>query len=306
MGEKLVLFIKNLPVIRRIIAISKVLILPGFGGMPVYDISQFFIDAIKKGAITTRASAVSFKFFLALFPGIIFLFSLIPYIPIDNFQNELLHSLRAVLPEAAYKTTSETIIDLIKNKHGSLLSFGFITALYFATNGIMALLDAFNESYLVSDTRGNIQQRLVAIMLTIILTFIIMTGTSLIVFSQVGIDLLIDFQLLRDDWSVYLLQLGDWLILLGLIYFGISSIYYFGPTSRTKWKFFSPGSTIATLLILITSLGFAYFVNNFGQYNKLYGSIGTLIVIMLWINFNSTILIIGFELNASLKKAFSK
>jgi membrane protein len=291
------------PLYQAMIRFSKKLILPGFEGIPLHDVVIFFIRGIQKGSLNTRATSLAFKFFLAIFPGLIFLITLIPYIPIENFQEEMLALLKDILPHSAYESTASTFEDLIKNQRGGLLSLGFVLAMYLATNGINAMIGAFNKSYHTSDTRSVIKKRLIAVMLVFILFFLTLTAVALIVFSGTAIDYLEAKGLLNDSVTYALLIGAKWLTILALFFFGISFLYYFGPdTSGTKqkWKFISAGSTMATLLIVITSELFAYYVNNFGTYNKVYGSIGTLMVIMLWLEFNFMIILLGFELNASI------
>lgn len=298
--------LKKFPVITVLIDWSKKIILPGFDRLPVYDVAIFFFRGIQKGALTMRASALAFNFFLAIFPAIIFLFTLIPYIPIENFQKELLIQLKLVLPEEAYILAISTIEDLVNTPHGGLLSFGFILAMYFATNGINAMMDAFNQSVHIAEKRSFFHQQLISILLVFIQSFLLIIAIALLVFGQITLDFLNEKEIIESGINIFLLTAGQWITIAALFYFAISFLYYFGPSIRGKWKFFSAGSTLATILMIIVSSGFAFYVNNFGQYNKVYGSIGTLIVIMLWIQFNSIILLIGFELNASIRNAKHK
>lgn len=282
---------------------SKILSLPGFDGLPLFDVIKFFGLAIIRGSIPTRASSLAFNFFLAIFPGLIFLFTLIPYIPIDNFQAELLQLLKEILPYNAFEATESTIEDIINRPRGDLLSFGFIIAVYFATNGVMAMITGFNNSYFDIETRSPLMQRVVALILVLILTVLLLTAISLIIFSGAALNYMVSKGFINDSLTIILLEMGKWLIILGLLFFCFSFLYYYAPSKKSKFKFISAGSTLATILSIVTSIGFAYYVNNFGQYNKLYGSIGTLMVIMLWIHFNSIILLAGFDLNASIDNA---
>lgn len=298
--------IKKIPILGILIDLSKKIILPGFDRLPVYDVALFFFRGIQKGALTMRASALAFNFFLAIFPAIIFLFTLIPYLPIENFREELFSRLQLILPKEAYSLAITTIDDLVSTPRGGLLSFGFLLALYFATNGINAMMDAFNQSVHIVKKRSFIKQQLISILLVFIQSFLLILAIALLTFGQVTIDFLSEKGIIEGRLSFFLLTAGQWLTIAALFYFAISFLYYFGPSIRGRWKFFSAGSSLATVLMLIVSLGFAFYVNNFGQYNKVYGSIGTLIVIMLWIQFNSIILLIGFELNASIRNAKHK
>ncbi len=277
--------------------------LPGFDNMPVYYVADFFLTGILRGGIVTRAQALAFSFFLAIFPATIFLFSLIPYIPIHNFQEQLLDFIQGILPTNEFRGARNTIDDIIKIPRGGLLSIGFIAALYFTTNAFMTMMRGFNSSYHVIETRSPWKQRMVAVILTFILSTLVLISTLLIIFSEFATKYLVTHSILKTKTQITLLLIGKWSVVLALFFIGISFLYYYAPSQKKRWKFISAGSTLATLFTVIMSVGFAYFVNHFGNYNKIYGSIGTLIVIMLWIYFNSLILILGFELNASIENA---
>jgi len=285
---------------------SEHIILPGKSRITLFEISSFLITSIGKGKISTRASSIAFKMFLAVFPAIIFLFTLIPYIPIDNFQDQLLELFKSFMPHEAYLTVRDTIIDIAIHKRGGLLSMGFVFALYFATNGINAIITAFNETSLALETRTWIQKRIISIFLVAILTILVTVAIAIITSSGFFFDYLVKEGILRINVTYYLLIAAKWFIVIALSYFAISFIYYLAPAKKTDWRFFSLGSSIATVLTIIVSLGFSIFVNNFGQYNKLYGSIGTLIVVLIWIYLNAFILLIGFEVNASIKNVHIK
>ncbi|HEX8514702.1 MAG TPA: YihY/virulence factor BrkB family protein [Bacteroidia bacterium] len=278
---------------------SRRIVIPGFEGQSLYVVSKFFLKAMMNGSVNMRASSLAFSFFLALFPSIIFLFTLIPYIPIENFQFQLFEMLRSVMPKSAFEAAEETITDIIQKPRSGLLSFGFITALYFSTNGFNAMINAFNETYHTLETRHPLWQRLISLVMVIVTVLMISIAILLIIFSEIGLNKLVR----ADNALYYLLLFGKWTVLLILCFCLISFNYYIGPKRKKGWRFFSAGSMFATVLIAAASLAFAYYVNNFGEYNKLYGSIGTLIVIMLWIYIISLILLLGFDLNASIHTA---
>jgi membrane protein len=303
MENKIVTDILHWKPVSVLVDFSKKIVLPGFDRLPLFEVITFFIRGLQKGSLTTRAAALAFNFFLAIFPGLIFLFTLIPYIPIDDFQYQLLHLMEDVLPYNAYESLKLTIEDLVTRQRGGLLSFGFILAMYFATNGFNSMITAFNNSYHINETRSIWMQILTSFALMFIITTLIFLAISLIVFSGIVLSSLTDHGILKNDFEIILLQSGKWLIVLALLFFCFSFMYYIGPSKKSKFRFISAGSTLSTILSIFTSLGFAFYVNNFGQYNKLYGSIGTIMVILLWIYFNTVILLIGFELNASIKNA---
>ncbi len=292
----------NSKLIYGVINGSKKVILPGFEGISLYVVSKFFFHGINNGTLNTRAQSLAFSLFLALFPSVIFLFTLIPYIPIDNFQDSLLNLLQTLLPKAAFEATEGTIADIVKNQRGGLLSLGFFSALYFSTNGFNAMMNGFNETYHDIETRSLLRQRFVALVMVILSTVLVSIAIALIIFSELGLHYLIE----KNNITYYLILFGKWIILIALCFCFISFNYFLGPKRRRGFRFFSPGSIFATFLTIITSLLFAYYVNNFGNYNKLYGSIGTLIVIMFWIYINSLILLLGFDLNVSILSAKKK
>ncbi|MDP6908433.1 MAG: YihY/virulence factor BrkB family protein [Flavobacteriales bacterium] len=295
--------ILRLPLIRNLIRISKEVRIPGFDGLPLYDVMAFFIKGIQEGWLNLRASAVAFNFILAIFPAIIFLFTLIAYIPIDGFQEQLLEMMQVLLPESVFDSVSGTFEDIITRQRGGLLSVTVISALYFSTNGVSTLIDSFNTTYHTMESRPYLIQRLWALLITVILVLFTVIALGLIIFGQVGMEFISEQGWIEDGFARFSLNVSRWVIIIVLMFFAISVLYFLGPAKQTKWRFFSAGSSLATLLVLLTSLGFSQFVESFGQYNKLYGSIGTLVIVMLWMLFNSIALLIGFELNASIEDA---
>ncbi len=279
---------------------ARLIKLPFFDGEPLYDVAVFFWKSMVDGAISTRASAIAFNFILAMFPAIIFLFTLIPFIPIDNFQQELFKLLQSILPQNAFAAIQVTIEDILKTKRGGFLSFGFLAAFIFATNGIVSVIAAFNGTIHAIETRSWINQRLVALILAVILTLLITISVALITVSQSVMNFLVDEGFLQYDSTYYLILGGKWLVISALLFFGYAFLFYLAPARKTKFRFISAGGTLATILTIITTIGFSYYINNFGKYNTLYGSIGTLVVVMLSFYFNAFILLIGFELNVSI------
>ncbi len=279
------------------------------GGSSFYDVVRLFVEGINQGALPMRASSLAYNFFMAIFPSIIFLFTLIPYIPIPNLQDQLFELLKEFMPRNAFEAAEETLFEVIKKPHTGLLSFGFAAALYFSTNGFNSMLTGFNESYHITNKGSALTQRLTAVLLNLVLTVTLLIGIGLIIVSEwtiyqtnKKIQTLVQLnENLMND--VYWIETGRNIVILLMLYSIIGFIYFFGQRIKSKRHFISVGAIFATIGIVVTSLGFAYYVNNFGQYNKLYGSIGTLIVIMLWIYFNSLILLLGFELNASIDNA---
>jgi len=285
---------------------AKTFTIPGFRDVPIYYVIKFFFKGIINGAITTRASAVAFSFYLAIVPTLIFLFTLIPFIPVKDFQIELLSLIKGIMPDYAFHTFESTLTDVLTLKSGGLLSFGFFAAIFFSHNGVNSLIEAFNATYHTIESRKFFEQHFIALGLTLLLPVLVMVGIALIFFGQETLNWAIKIGWMKMDFTYYLIDIGKWFIVVTLFFFCISFLYYLAPAKREKFKFFSIGSSLATLLIILTSLAFSFYVNNFGQYNTFYGSLGGLIVFLLWIYFNAFGLILGFELNASISSAKQK
>ena len=277
----------------------------GFSGLSIYDVAIFFWKGLSKGGITTRASSLAFNFFLAFFPSIIVFLTLIPYIPIIGLQDTLIDLLSVILPPSTNEATFNTLHDLINNARGGLLSIGFILALYFSTNGVDSLIEAFNTSYHIKESRSLIQQKLLSFGLTLLLSCILIIAMTLIIFGKFAINYLTNYEIITEHAGGLILY-GKWLTILLSLFTGISILFHVGPSIKNKWKAFTPGSILATSGIILTSIGFNYYIEYFSQYNKLYGSIGTLMIILIWMYFNSIILLTGFELNASITNAKKK
>ncbi len=285
---------------RLFIKWTKACVLPGFSPLPLYTVATFFFKEIGKETLVNKASSLAYNFMLAIFPAIIFLFTLIPYIPKSiGFQKTLMDLLALVLPNTAYLAFETTINEIVNIQNGSLLSVGFILSIFFSTNGVHKLMIAFNKSSLIVETRTWLKQRLVAMVLTFIIAVSVVVCIAAMAIGEILLTYLQNELDYKGGVTLFAIQLTKW-ALLGILYFiTVSILYRYGPAHAKKWKFFSAGSWLATILAFVTIWGFSFYINNFGSYNKLYGSIGTLIVVMIWLYLNSLILLIGFELNAS-------
>ncbi|MCD4770504.1 MAG: YihY/virulence factor BrkB family protein [Bacteroidales bacterium] len=281
----------------------KHLVLPGFDKVPIYDVILFFFRGFKKGALVTRASSIAFNLLLALLPSTFFLFTLIPFIPIPNFQSELIRLFENIVPENAYTLLESSIINIITVKSGVFLVVMFFASAVMSSNGIHALIHAFVVSDHKFETRSWVAQRRVSFSLLLIIVFMISVSAILLIFSRMTVQKLVELHLIETNWVYYIIMTFKWLLTIGMLFLAISFLYYLAPSRKARFRFFSAGSTLATILFVATSLGFSAYVNNFDQYNKLYGSMGTIIVILLWLYLNSISLLIGFELNASIKTA---
>ncbi len=272
--------------------------LPLFDGLIAYDVAVFFWKGIYEGSVSSRAASISFSFFLALFPGVIFLFTLIPFIPVAGFQSELFKLLRDVLPPNSFDAAYTTITDILTIKRGDLLSVTVLAAFFFATNGTLSLIGNFGQSIHRLNVRGFWSQYLAAFLLTLALSVLLIVGITVLTLSEVYLG-----EWVGGELGLWIAAATRWIVLLGLVLLSISLLFYFGPMRSAPWRFVSPGALLATLLVWLTSYLFGIYVTDFSQYNQLYGSIGTLMIIQLWLYVNAIGLIIGFELNASMAEA---
>jgi membrane protein len=282
------------------------LVLPGFDGIPISQVFSFVLKGFRKGFLVTRASSIAFNLLMAFLPASIFLFTLIPFIPVHNFQKELIKLFENILPSNAFNYLEATIIDIVTRKSRVLLIFMFLATVLFSTNGIHAIIHAFVVSAHSFKTRSWIHQRKISVVLLMIVIFMTFTGGILLIYEKVAVNRLVEYHIIKRALVIDILIFLKWIIIILLVFLTISFLYYYAPAKRTGFRFISAGSTLATFLFILTSLGFSAYVNKFGQYNKLYGSIGTLMVILIWLYLNSIAILIGFELNVSIKAAQDK
>ncbi|MFT7232667.1 MAG: membrane protein [Cyclobacteriaceae bacterium] len=278
------------------------------GKASLYRTTLIFIDKVGDNQLFERAYGVAFNFTLSLFPSIIFLFALIPFVHTlipSISQGEILHFLEGVLPKSLFEVTAETIFDTIHIRREGLMSFGVLFALFLATNGVNSLMKTFNASYKTVEQRTFIKTRFIALFLTLMLAFAFLTSIMLLIVGEFVIDWLLDLSHISHDFVNYFLLPLRLIVIFSAFYGAVASIYYWGPAIHDKWRFFSLGSVLATALCILVSFGFSYYITNFGAYNKLYGSIGSIIALMAWQYFMSAILLLGFEFNASVDRASS-
>lgn len=273
------------------------------GQSSVYDVADVLIGELRLDSITKRASYMAFNFTLAIFPSIIFLFTLIPYIPsvlsLDLSQS-IFSFIEDFMPEEMYAVAYSTIEDIVNKPRGGLLSFGFLFALVLSTNGIMSLMDAFDKKYHTFYKRRYVKKRLIATALTVVLAFILFTAVATIFFGQWMLDVLVFYEVVTESYTYTLIIVLKYIAIVLLFLLATSLIYYFVPAIEDKWPFFSAGAIVATGLIFLVSMIFSFYITAFDSYNKFYGSIGALIGLMIWLDFVSMILILGFEINVSI------
>ena len=273
--------------------------LPGFNGFSLYDLFEMYFLGLLKGALTARAGSISFSFFMAIFPFLLFILNLIPFIPIDNFDSILLNFIEILVPSNSETFFSEIFLDIQNKPRGGLLSSVFLLSIILTANGVSAIFASFEESYHIELSRNFFKQYLYSMGVAILLALTLLIAVIVAVYFEIYIFSNIK-ELLQNtvDW----IRLGQSFFYIILTYFSVSILYYFGTIEGRKSSFFSPGAVMTTILIMITTWGFGIYIDNFSTYNQLYGSIGALLIFMLYIWLNSNVLLLGFELNATIMR----
>lgn len=290
--------LEKIPVINILVRFGKKIKIPGLEGMSLYDIIEMYIIGIVEGALTTRASGIAYSFFMAIFPFMLFVLTLIPYIPIEGFQESLMQLIAEILPPKTFEAVDTVLLDIINNKQVGLLSFGFLVTIFLMTNGINAVFGGFEHSYHVKEARNFLRAYFLSMLVSLIMALFLLITVTLTGFYQLLLDALIKKEWISDD--AFWFQIGRGALFVIMIFTIVSILYRYGTKSGKHSRFFSPGSIFTTLLTILTFYLFSFYVNEFAQYNELYGSIGTLLILMLFIWLNSIILLLGFELNASI------
>jgi membrane protein len=288
---------------RSLIKWAKKIVLPGFEGFSLYAISRFFFSALTEGNLVTRASAISFKLFLAFFPAVIVLLTLIPYVPIEDFQTKLLVSFHEILPLEVYKFVESTLHDLLVRKHGTLLSVSFVVGVYMASNSIDGILMGFSGSSNLTTWHSPLKQRLLSLGLLLALTLVLVISIPLLTLSGIVIYKLEELGFFSSYLQVAALLLVKWVVSILLVITFVSLLYNAGDPSARRFKLFTPGALLAVFLILVVSQVLAFVFSNITDYNALYGSIGAILAVQLWIYVNMLVLLIGYELNTSIMRA---
>lgn len=293
--------IEDFPLLKSLILLTKRVSFPGFKGVPIYNVFVFIYKEIIKDDIITRANSIAYSLFLSLFPSLIFLFTILPLIPsTQNLLPMIDKSLNQFLPAEAHKYLFEIVYNILAIKRQGLLSVGFILALYFGSSGMKTLMRGFDKAYDRTFTsRSWIKFEITAVVLTILLATILILSVVLIVLGEQILGSVFSFFEI-GQYTSRVFNIIRYLLAGFLFYFMISIIYKYGPSMKKRTSIFNPGAYVATLFMILVSVLFSYFIDNFGQYNELYGSIGALIVLMIWLQINAIILLIGFELNTSI------
>jgi membrane protein len=292
--------IEKIPVIRNLMHFLQRITLPFTEELSLYELLELYITGIAKGAISNRAGSIAFSFFMALFPFALFILNLIPYIPIEGFQEDFLRFVEEGVPPNTYDAIAAIINDILNNSYKGLLSSGFVLSLFLQANGLNAILAGFEKSQNVKLKRGFLRQYIVALGMSLIFTFLLILTVAIIVIFEVFLQKTKIQDVLSDN--IPLLIMGRYIFIVIMILMTTSILFKFGTIQTSKKPFVSIGSVFTTILIIISSYGFGIWVLRFSKYNELYGSIGTLLIMMFYIWINCMILLLGFELDATISQ----
>ena len=296
MSAEIEIKLEKIPIIRNLVHLLKRIKLPWLQGLSLYDLLELYGLGIVESALTYHASAIAFSFFMALFPFALFILNLIPYIPIAGFQEDFLLFVKDGVPPNTYDAIYKIITDILNNSHSGLVSYGFLLSILLMANGLNGILGGFETFRHVLVKRGFVRQYLVSLGMSLVLAFLLIVTVAIIVVFEVVIQ-----KTVFSD-QVQLIVLGRYAFIILMILITTSILFKFGTKHDKNRAFISIGSVFTTILILIDSYAFGIWVIKFSQYNELYGSIGTLLILMFYIWINCMILLLGFELNATINK----
>jgi len=301
MSDPLDKTISETPIIKDIAKGCKKVKLPKLDGLTLYDLIKIYFFGIIKGTFSTRASSIAFSFFMAIFPFLLFILNLIPFITfIDDFQSEVLYFIEDLMPTQAANFFNDIFVDIANNPRAGLLSFVFLLSIFLMSNGVNAIFTSFEFSYHTRIIRTIIRQYIVAVGVALIIAILLLISVAITIYLTYIIENLRDLGIVGD--TIFWAKIGRYATLLIMLYIGIAILYFFGTKEGRQSRFFSVGALFTTFLIILTTYLFSFYIENFSTYNKLYGSIGALLILMIYIWLNSNIFLLGFELNASIQK----
>ncbi|SEB85073.1 membrane protein [Tenacibaculum sp. MAR_2009_124] len=291
--------LSKIPIINILVAFVKKIKIPGLQGMSLYDVLEMYVLGIVKGALTTRAGGIAFSFFMAIFPFLLFILTLIPYIPIDGFQEGLFSLIKEVLPPKTFEAVDSVLHDILNNQYGGLLSFGFLASIFLMTNGVNAIFGGFEYSYHVKEYRNIIRAYVISLGVSLLMSFFLITTVVFVILYQVALA-----KINEKGWfntnDLDLFYYGRGFLFLLMIFTIVSILFRYGTKQGKEIKFFSAGAILTTVVSMFSFYVFGIYVVKFAKYNQLYGSIGTLLILMLFVWLNAIILLLGFELNATI------
>ena len=287
----------------RLESVLRLVVIPGFEGVPLYDVLVYFIRGFTKVNLVDRAAAVAFNVFLALFPMILFLFTLIPYLPLQGVTTNLLEALQEILPPGTYESVANTIKEIMSIEHGGLMSIGLLLAFYFSTSAVSSFFRGFNMGDKEFGQVSFIKEQLYSILVMIMFVALLLLSIVLMTMGQRLLSVFFVKIHFYNDFVIFLINLLRWLIAIFALIVAMSLLYHFGDPRSKKFKLFTPGTLLFTGLFIVGTLLFNFYISNISTYNVLYGSIGGLIIFVMWIYFNCILILVGYELNKSIAKA---
>ena len=289
--------------IARVKSVLRLVVIPGFEGVPLYDVLVYFIRGFTKVNLIDRAAAVAFNVFLALFPTILFLFTLIPYFPLQNVTANILEALQTILPPGTYESVSSTITQIMSIEHGGLMSIGLLLAFYFSTSAVSSFFRGFNMGDKEFGQISFIKLQVYSILVMLMFVVLLLLSIVLITVGQRLLPVLFVKMHFYSGFTVLMINILRWLIVIFALIVAMSLLYHFGNPRSKRFKLFTPGSLLFTGLFIVGTMLFNFYISNISTYNLLYGSIGGLIIFVIWIYFNCILILIGYELNKSITKA---
>ena len=291
----------------KTIAWLKGITFPGFHGRPFYDVLVYFINGFSKGYLTDRAAAVAFNVFLAIFPAVMVLFTFIPYMPLEGVQETIVAFIHKIVPQNIAGRVVGTIDEIMSHQYNTLMSIGIIMAFYFASGAIRAFFRGFDMGVNHIGKMNIIRMYGGGLITTLILGTLLITSIALIIIGNDVLPWFFNYIHFYNNFVITLINIGRWLLTVFVLLVAIAVLYYFGnPDKDRKFRLFTPGTIMFTLLFIVGTIGFNYYIVNFSNYNALYGSIGGLIIFMMWMYVNCIIVLVGYELDASIFLAEKK
>lgn len=299
MSEEIENKLNKIPIVKQLVSLTKAIKLKSLEGLSLYDILELYVLGIFKGAFSYRASAIAFSFFMALFPFALFILNLIPFIPLEDFQADFLKFIEEGVPPNTYEAIEAILRDIMETSHQGLLSSGFILSILLMTNGINAILGGFEMSAHITITRGFFRQYVISLAISILLSMILLITVAAIVIAEIMIQ---KINLFGEVTDITLIEWSRYAFIILMILLITSILYKFATKETSSMPLISYGAVFTTILIILSSYIFGIYVTKFAKYNELYGSIGTLLVLMFYIWINCMVLLLGFELNATISK----
>jgi len=294
----------KIPIIREAVGLCRKIVLPGFSGLSLFDLLEIYATGIIKGTFSSRASAIAYSFFVAIFPFLLLMLNLISFIKVSGFKERFLGFIEEMLPPQTQDFFYPIIEDIAINQRGGLLSFVFVLSIFLAANGVNAIFSAFEYSIHVNINRAFFKQYFVALVVAVFVALLLLITVTVIIWGEFAISELTELGYMKNDvFWISALQITVFVIMFYII---IATLYHFGVKEGRKTRFLSLGALVTTLLFLATTYLFGVYINNFSSYNELYGSIGALLIMMFYIWINSNLLLLGFELDISLQRLKDK